>query len=314
MLVRAADRRTPVFLVAIVVTLASAVLIMAGALAASPIGRRLAVRFLSSLRLHRAQLVDLDLSRFVGPDASPTLQQMIAEMISDKITVIDSEADRPATTRAQASRLAGFPVQLPAQRKDVPSLTVNGRYAFRVSVDRARLQAILNEADRSDLVLSPSIEGATVSVTVPRSATARYGTCPGRRSALAGVAGRSLPSARYAGCLLLTEGPSPEIRMPPALSLEPFMEIGLEVAGLTSPQAQRFLSNVRWKTILAAPLPRMMRSYKAVAFGGVQGTLFGMGGLRGPAYALVWSRDGVVYSLIGFGDVASAVALAESLS
>lgn len=314
MLVRAAETRTSAILVAIVVTLTSAVLIMAGGLAASPIGRRLAVRFLSSLRLRRAQLVDLDLSRFVGPGASPTLQQMIAAMISDKVTVTDNEADRPATTRAGASRLAGFPVQLPARRKDVPRLTVNGRYAFRVSVDRARLQAILNEADRSDLVLSPSIEGATVSLAVPRSVSARYGVCPGRRNALAGVAGQPLPSARYVGCLLLTEGPSPQIRMPPALSLAPFMEIGLEVAGLTPRQAQRFLSNVRWKTILAAPLPRMMRSYKAVAFSGVQGTLFGMGGIRGPAYALVWSHDGIVYSLIGFGDVASAVALAESLS
>ena len=50
-----------------------------------------------------------------------------------------------------------------------------------------------------------------------------------------------------------------------------------------------------------------------VKVNGAQGTLLNMAGRRGPTYALLWSKNGIVYSLTGFGDPSDAVSLANSL-
>jgi hypothetical protein len=50
-----------------------------------------------------------------------------------------------------------------------------------------------------------------------------------------------------------------------------------------------------------------------VAVDGTNGTLLAMAGRRGPGYALIWTKDGIVYSLTGFGDSSQAVVLADSL-
>ena len=73
--------------------------------------------------------------------------------------------------------MAGFTVRLP-QGQTASRLTVDGGGAFSFKVDRAKAQALLNEAGRSDLVLPDSIDGAKVAVTVPASVTAAFGTCP----------------------------------------------------------------------------------------------------------------------------------------
>jgi hypothetical protein len=41
--------------------------------------------------------------------------------------------------------------------------------------------------------------------------------------------------------------------------------------------------------------------------------LLTLAGRRGPGYTLIWAKNGMVYSLVGFGDSGEAVALADSL-
>ena len=60
-------------------------------------------------------------------------------------------------------------------------------------------------------------------------------------------------------------------------------------------------------------VPRFLRSYQAVKVNGAQGTLLTLAGRRGPGYTLIWAKNGMVYSLAGFGDSGQAVALADSL-
>lgn len=288
------------------------VLAVAGFAGTSP-GRRLIDRFVSSLRMRNVQAVNVDLSSFVGPNANPTIQQMISQMVSDKVTTTISEKPQKAATRAEATQLAGFPVALLGKRK-TPELMVNGKHAFVVTVDRSRLQAILKEAGRSDLAPPKSIDGARVSVSIPRSVRARYGTCPTKPKATANIATPPPSSTQYSDCILLAEGPSPDVEAPAGLSLQPLAEIGLELAGMTPQQARQFLHNVNWKSALGAPIPRFMRSYESVTVNGVKGTLFNMAGRRGPTYALIWAKDGIIYSIRGFGSSGDAVALADSLS
>ncbi|MHB8652867.1 MAG: hypothetical protein ACYDA9_03210 [Terriglobia bacterium] len=275
--------------------------------------RRLARKFFDSLRIERVQSVNVNLSSFVGPEANHSLQQMVSQMISDQVKVTINEKSQPAANAASASLLAGFQVQLLGARKDAPDLVVRGEHAFDLTVDRSRLQAILKEAGRPDLALPGAINGATIAVKIPRTVRARYGTCPGRPSATANIATPTPTSMQYSDCVVLSEGPSPEVDVPPGLDLGKVTEIGLELVGMTPEQAQRFLQTVTWKSMLGVPIPRFMRSYEAAKVNGVEGTLLNMAGRRGPTYTLVWAKNGMVYSLVGFGDSASAVTLANSV-
>jgi hypothetical protein len=257
--------------------------------------------------------VNVDLSNFVGANANPALHQMVAQMISDRVTVTVNERDQAAADRIVASQLAGFQVQLPRGRSDVPKLTVAGRHAFALTVDRARLQAIISEAGRPDLVLPAAIDGASVAIALPAMVRAQYGNCPGPQSATANVATPSPASTEFSDCTILTEGPSPSIDAPAGLDVPQLIEMGLELAGMNSSQAGDFLRTVNWQSTLGLSVPRSMRSYQAVSVNGVRGTLLNTGGRRGPTYVLVWATRGQTYSMTGFSSADAAVPLASSL-
>jgi hypothetical protein len=103
------------------------------------------------------------------------------------------------------------------------------------------------------------------------------------------------------------------VNVPPGLDIQHLAEIGLEVAGMNSTQSHDFLQTVDWKSTLSMTVPRFLRSYQAVKVKGAQGTLLTLAGRRGPGYTLIWAKNGMVYSLVGFGDSTEAVDLASSL-
>jgi hypothetical protein len=298
--------RRPAWIVLIIIT------VVAVGLSFGP-GGNLGQKFLKSLRMQKVQTVNVDLSSFVGPNANHSLQQMFSQMISDKVTVTVNENEQDATDAAAASQIAKFPVKLIGARKDAPKLTVVGEHAFNLTVDRARLQAIFNEAGRPDLVLPQSIEGAAVAVRLPHTVRAQYGSCPGPPSAAANIATPTPSSTQYSDCVILNEGPSPEVSIPAGLDLAQLAQIGLELAGMTPNQARNFLQTVNWKTILGLPVPRSMRSYETVEVGSVRGTLLNTAGRRGPTYTLIWVKNGMAYSLTGYGNSGNAAVLAESI-
>ncbi|HEV2388884.1 MAG TPA: hypothetical protein VGS20_16705 [Candidatus Acidoferrales bacterium] len=274
---------------------------------------RLARRFFQSLRMGKVQAVNVDLSNFVGPTADRSLQQMVSQMISNKVTVTVNEKTETAPTAAAAGQIAGFPVRLPSAEKDAPRLTVRGNHAFQLTVDRTRLEAIFKEAGRPDVALPQAIDGAVVAVRIPRTVVARYGNCPRPPSATANVATPPPNSTEYSTCAVLSQSPSPVVDVPAGLDLEQLAQIGLELAGMTPDQAHRFLGTVNWQATLGLPVPRFLRSYEAVKVNGVQGTLLNMAGRRGPTYTLVWAKAGMVYSLTGYGSPSDAVTVASSL-
>lgn len=280
-------------------------------LAGLPAGRRLVYKLVGSLREQRAHSVNLSLSGFAD---NQTVQQMIAQMVSQHVTTVESEQPQIATSVAQASRLAGFDVRLLGARDETPQLSVSGERRVRMTVDRARLQLILKEAGRRNLSVPASVNGALVTVRIPRMVSARYGTCPTPSSAAANLATPAPSSTRYINCVLLVEGPRPRINAPPGFHFAPLAEIGLQAVGMTAGQARQFLQSVNWQALLAMPIPPSLRSYTSVEVNGATGTLFNMSATDGPSYALIWSQGGLNYSLMGFGDPLKAVKLADSLS
>jgi len=297
--------------------LGAAVILLAIAALSTGSGRNLIGKFLSSLRVQKVQAVNVNLSPFVDASANPTLHQMVTQMISDKVQVEVNENDQPVSDAAAASQMAGFRVLLPSTRKDSPKLVLGGAHKVDMSVDRARLQAIATEAGHPELTLPQSLDGAELGVQIPRSVHAQYGTCPGPTSATSAVAsnitGPTPATTQYSDCVRLREGPVAVVKIPPGLDVGSLAEIGLETAGMTSAQARDFLQTVDWKAVLSLNVPRFLRSYEEVNVAGTHGTLLSMAGRRGPGYVLIWTKDGIVYSLTGFGDSSQAVGLADSL-
>jgi len=305
-----ASTRRSVWLVLIVLVLAVGSMSVPGV-------RNLALKSLQSLRMQKVQAVNANFSPFVDANANPTLHQMVTQMISDKVQVEVNEEDSPASDVADARRLAGFEVMLLSGRKDAPKIVVGGSHKIDVIVDRTRLQAIANEAGHPDLVLPQSLDGATVGVQVPRSVQVQYGTCPGPTDASRVIAdnitGPSPTTTQYSDCVRLREGPNPIVNVPAGLDVGGLAQIGLETAGMTPNQASDFLHTIDWKATLTLSVPRSLRSYEVVKVNGTSGTLLSMAGRRGPGYALIWTKNGLVYSLTGFGDSSQAVGLADSL-
>ena len=295
---------------------AIAVVLLVGSLSI-PGTRHLLQRSLGSLRMQKVQAVNVDLSPFVDANANPTLHQMVAQMISDKVQILVNENDQPVSDAAAATQMAGFHVQLISARKDSPILVVGGEHKVNVTVDRERLQEIVNEAGHPDLVLPQSLNGSSLAVQIPRSANIQYGTCPGPATATnaitSNITGPTPTTTQFSDCVRLREGPSPIVNVPSGLDVGNLAQIGLETGGMTPNQARDFLQTVDWKSTLSMSVPRFLRSYEEVKVAGTKGTLLSMAGRRGPGYTLIWAKNGIVYTLTGFGDSSQAIGLADSL-
>jgi hypothetical protein len=279
---------------------------------AFPFGRGLAQRFLGTLRIEKVQPVRLDFSAL---DGNRPLQEMLRQMISDKVVVTADEKTQSASTATDASQLAGFTAHVLSARTDTPKFIVGGQHAFHMTVDRTRLQDIFDQAGRADLLLPATLDGANVSVNVPRSIMVEYGDCPETHPAAATqTAPAPAHSGAWANCLALEEVPSPLVNMPSDLNLQQLAEIGFQLAGMSATQARNLGQTIDWKSTLVLPIPRFASSYSQVTVDGVQGTLIEGSGRRGPDYVLVWVKNGIIYGLVGHGDSSNAVALANSLN
>lgn len=280
----------------------------------SPV-RGLARKFFDSLRIPKPQAVSVDVAAFSGANGNRTLQQMISQMVSSKTNIAENEPDAAANNKEDATKLAGFSVKLPAARKDPPkTITVQGGHAVEMSVDRAKLQTIFDEAGRHDLVLPANLDGAPASLKTPRSVRAQYGNCPAPPSTISGqINGPPPPSSENSDCLIAMEGPTSMVSSPAGLDVQQLVEIGLELSGMSPNQTQQFLKTVDWKSALSLAMPRFMRSFEIVQINGTPGVLVNMLARRGPTYMLIWVRDGMAYSLTGYASASEATTLANSM-
>jgi hypothetical protein len=188
--------------------------------------------------------------------------------------------------------------------------------AFSMTVDRAKAQALLDEAGRGDLVLPESVDGADISVTIPASVSVAYGTCPKPQADSSegkDTEGQD-PDRRYPDCVILAQIPSPSVNAPADLDINRLAQIGLEFTGMTPEEAAAFTSTVDWTSTLVVPIPSIAATYEQVTVDGVTGTLIQRPSDRGPEYALLWVKDGIIYAISGLGtNSGKAIEMANSL-
>ena len=286
---------------------------------AVPSVRAFASELLNLFRVQRVTVVPVD---FTGLEQlNGAVGQNISQLISDSVTMKNEPGDPVnVATADEASQLAGFTVRAP---QDItPSrISVMSGASFAFTIDRAKAQALLDEAGRSDLVLPEEVDGADVSIKIPSSVSIAFGTCPEPSSA--SEAEREMerettttgsPGRVYADCVILAQIPSPEVSAPASLDIAKLAQLGLEFAGMTAEEAAAFTSTVDWTSTLIVPIPKNAASYQQVTVDGVTGTLIERPSDDAPQFALLWVKDGIFYTIGGLGSNSQkALEIANSL-
>jgi hypothetical protein len=280
--------------------------------------RTWAERLLATLRVKRIAVIAIDPESFSRAEQSdPRSYKLLEKTISDSV-VVTKQPGKPEilTDAAAASQLAGFPIRTLKDLSSPQKIQVNGEVAFHMTLDRERLVNVLDEIGRSDIQLPDAVDGATVSVHIPKTVFSMYGNCQSRvahrpRSGDGDM--NQVPSdPSRSDCTLLVQAPSPAVTVPPNLNMVDIAEAALQLAGMGAGEAHALCSTVDWTSTLVIPVPRDTASHRPVFVDGVEGTLIESQREQN-RYNLLWTKRGVIYSLSGNGTMNDALALAASL-
>ncbi len=298
-------RLAPAWVALAVVCVVSALLTFAPA-------RGWAQQILAMLRVQKITVVPMDWNALSNPANRDRLGKTIAQLISDEVVVTMKPGEpQVVSSPEQANEVAGFKVRLPGNQSEPPRIKILGEQAFRTTINLDRLQAILDEAGRSDLQFPAALDGATVSAHIPKIVFAEYGNCARRPPET-----KTDPEAGVeTSCIYLAQSLSPTVSVPPELNMAQIAEVGLQLGGMSAEAAHRFSQTVDWTSTLVVGIPQGT-SYETVEVDGVQGTFIDQsrrGERSRRSYGLLWVKNGVIYALRGSGDSADALTLAASL-
>jgi hypothetical protein len=294
-----------------VVRFASALFLILALVLAFPSTRALAGEFLKLFRVQQVSVVQVDFTGLEQLTGDGVLGNQFTELISNSVN-FTKEPGEPveAADAAQASQLAGFNVRLP-QSISPSQIYVTDGAAFSMTVDRAKAQALLDEAGRGDLVLPESVDGAEISVNIPAAVSVAYGVCPKPEADTSEAEGQ-----RYPDCVILAQIASPSVNAPADLDINQLAQIGLEFTGMSAEEAAAFTGTVDWTSTLVVPIPSNAATYEQVSVDGVTGTLIQRHSREGEpsTFALLWVKDGIIYAISGRGaNSGQAIEMANSL-
>ena len=296
-----------------VIRFGTAMILILALVLAFPGTRALAGELLNLFRIQQVAVVSVDFTGLEQLTGDGALGNQFTELISNSVNFTDEPGEPvEATDAIQASQLAGFSVRLPQSAAPSQIYVMDGG-SFSMTVDRTKAQALLDEAGRGDLVLPESVDGADISVTIPTSVSAAYGTCPKPETDSSESEDRE---RRYPDCVILAQIPSPSVNAPANLDINRLAQIGLEFTGMTPEEAAAFTSTVDWTSTLVVPIPSNSASYDQVTVDGVTGTLIHRPSREGEptTFALLWVKDGIIYAISGRGTNSDrAIEMANSM-
>ena len=288
--------------------------------------RLLAQRVLAMLRVQKITVVSIDPTTLMSgsePDSRP--YKLINQFFADNVVVtIDPGKPEVVPTVTKAAQLAGYSIRTIGNLGAPQRLEVSGETAFQMTVNRDRVETLLDEIGRSDIQIPQSANGALVAVHIPKIVFSMYGDCPVRRRSgdsnpqsraeeLAERKMERMAQTKNTNCTYLVQAPSPTVSVPPELNMSEIAEAALELAGMSPAEAHSFCETVDWSSTLVVPIPRNSSSSENVSVDGVEGTLITETLSEGNRYSLLWIKNGVIHSLMGHGSSSDALTLAASL-
>ena len=305
--------------------LAAAGVVVTLLLGVSPV-RTWAQHLLAMLRVEKIAVVSIDPSTLMNssePDSRP--YQLINQFVADNVAVtLKPGKPNLVTDVAQAAQLAGYPISTIGSLGVPQSVEVNDEAAFQLTLNRDRIETLLEEVGHSDINIPESANGALIAVHIPKTVVSMYGDCPARHShsisdtqsrgeALAERKMERMATMKSNNCIYLIQAPSPTVSVPPSLNMSQIAGAALELAGMNPADARAFCQTVDWSTTMVIPIPRDTGSVQTVTVDGVEGTLITEQLSPGNRYSLLWVKNGVIHSLSGRGNSSDALSLAASL-
>ena len=305
--------------------LAAAAVAVAVLIGVGPV-RLFAQKVLAMLRVQKITVVSIDPTTLMSssePDSRP--YKLINQFFSDNVVVtIDPGKPEVVSSVIKAAQLAGYPIRTIGNLGAPQRLEVNGETAFQMTVNRDRIETLLDEVGRSDVRIPESANGALIAVHIPKIVFSMYGDCPVRRRSgdsnphsrtdeLAQRKMERMADTQNTNCTYLVQAPSPTVSVPPELNMSEIAEAALELAGMSPGEAHSFCRTVDWSSTLVVPIPRDSSAYAKVTVDGVEGTLITETLSQGNRYSLLWIKNGVIHSLMGRGSSSDALTLAASL-
>lgn len=286
------------------------ILILGVALAFDPV-RAIANSFLGLFRVEQVRVVEIDpenLPQALGNSSN------LEYILSENVQFDGQGENQEVEDAAQASALAGIPLRLPTNLEDEPTFIVQPGGSATLNVDMDLVNAVLQDIGRSDIQLPEELDGAAIRITIPTAVAAQFGDCdiPALdQPPLDPDTPVKLPPVEPNNCITLLQMSSPAISGPPELDINQIGEAYLQLLGMGADEAAQFARNVDWTTTFVVPIPRYGVEYQEVTVDGVKGTLISQPSRN--LYALVWVKDGILYSLGGTGDPSEGLLIAAAL-
>jgi hypothetical protein len=264
--------------------------------------RTWAQKILEMLRVQKIAVVPVDLSA-VSAQGGNGHEESISQFLSDNVVVTMKPGTPVAASGiAEAGQMAGFNVRGLDSLGAPVKVGVSGEGAFQITLNRDRIEAVLDQVGRSDVQIPDSVDGALVAVHVPKMVQMSYGQCDSKTAG----------AATSQSCIHFTQVPTPTISVPSGLNLSVLAEAGLQVTGMSATEAHSFAQTVDWSSTLVIPVPMGKSSYRSVTVDGVNGTLIETPhGNSLERFELIWLKNGIVYSIDGRGTPDQAVAAAS---
>ncbi len=264
--------------------MAGAVLVAFFALFAFPGVRDVASEFLGLFRVQKFAVIS------VSPDQLARLEEVAESgLMPGQFEMVAEPGPRQAVgTVAAAAERVGFPVRTPAIGGEPRAVYLADGGQARLTIDLAGARSILEAVGGDPALLSDSLDGAVVDITV----------FPGVEQ-------------RWNSGLHLVQMPSPEIIYPAEADLTAVGEALLQFLGLAPDEAQRLAASIDWTSTLVLPIPSAAAGVAEVTVDGSSGLL--MTSLNGRTAVLFWQKGGIIYVLEGPLAPEELIGLADSL-
>jgi hypothetical protein len=216
-------------------------------------------------------------------------------------------------TIEEAVQKVNYPVRLPQGMNGSRQLSVLPGMHTSFTVDVKKINLLLKEIKREDIILPDGLDGALVTADMQRGVLAKYGECEYNAETLR-EEGMDPDEPWLPRCTSLLQMPSPEVVSPEGLDINGIAQAFFQLIGMSQDEAEHFSQNIDWATTLVVPIPQSGTTYRDLPVDGVMGTIIlkEMGNHE-TQYLLLWVKDGMFYALTGPGNIDTASRLTRSL-
>ena len=201
-----------------------------------------------------------------------------------------------AVSLVEAQAFVPFSIHLPETEllPYQPMFSVQEATTLTRRIDSIPIEIALERLGREPVAIPSGLDGATISITLHKNVTVRFGECP----ELVGP---------WHSCAFLNEALAPTLTFPKDVAPETLSSFSLQLLGLSAPDAKA----ISRRGLLFFP-PENYAWHKAVEVSGHHAVLvvYEPGSTGEVAYNLSWTADGIAYSLFG-RDPSTALSIAR---